>query len=91
MEKLFESGDPASRNERAMVHERLRSGMLPRGPARELFGGHGTGAVCSCCGLIITPEQIEFEIHAGSVDPLMMHSHCLRLWFDEWAGKPAQE
>lgn len=72
-----------SRHERALVRERLQSGALPRGPARELFGGNGSGAICNCCDQVISPDPIEFEIHAGSV--LMMHSHCMRIWYDEWA------
>jgi len=74
--------DPAQ-HERALVRERLRSGALPRGPAQEQFGGNGTGAICNCCDQVISPDQIEFEIHAGAV--LMMHSHCMRIWYDEWA------
>ena len=74
--------DP-TQQERVLVRERMRAGLLPRGPARELFGGHGTGAICHCCDQVITPDQIEFEIHVGPV--LLMHSHCMRLWFDEWS------
>lgn len=82
MDDSSEIIDPA-RHERARVRERLQAGLLPRGPAHELFGGNGTGAICHCCDQVITPDQIEFEIHVGSV--LMMHSHCMRLWFDEWS------
>jgi len=82
MDDSAEIFDPAQ-HERTLVRERMRSGMLPRGPAHELFGGNGTGAICNCCDRIITPDQIEFEIHAGSV--LVMHSHCMRLWYDEWS------
>ena len=66
---------------RTLVRERIRTGVLPAGPAHELFGGHGTGAVCNCCDRVISANQVEFEIHAGSV--LMMHSHCMRIWSDE--------
>lgn len=83
---IFDSTDE---NERALVRQRMRSGELPPGPAHELFGGRGTGAQCSCCDRLITPDQIEFEIHAASQGDaelrLMMHSHCMRIWYDEWS------
>jgi hypothetical protein len=82
---------PVVHDEKDLVLQRLRSGELPRGPAQELFGGRGTGACCSGCNRVITVDQIEFEIHAGETqDPLMMHSHCMRIWFDEWSASRRQ-
>jgi hypothetical protein len=78
--ETFDRAEP----ERMLVRDRTQRGVLPRGPARELYGGNGTGATCSGCDRVIRPDQIEFEIHAGSV--LIMHSHCMRIWFDEWAN-----
>ena len=74
---------------REVVFERLESGALPRGPAHKVFGGRGTGSRCNGCDLPITAEQVEFEIHAGSVSTphlFRMHSHCLHHWYDGWAG-----
>jgi hypothetical protein len=85
MDAAFEIFDPVV-NEKELVLERMRSGALPPGPARELFGGHGTGAQCSGCDQVIRTDQIEFEIHAeASPATLMMHSHCMRIWYDQWA------
>jgi hypothetical protein len=83
MDESSQIFDPVQQ-ERALVRERLRTGALPRGPAQELFGGNGTGVVCDGCDRVISADQIEFEIHAGSV--VMMHSHCMRIWYDEWAA-----
>jgi hypothetical protein len=82
----FDSIDPA---QQILVRQRMRSGQLPRGPVQELFGGPGSGALCSCCDRVISADQIEFEIHAANDQceqlRLMMHSHCMRIWYDEWA------
>jgi len=79
---------PIAQDENAIVRQRMLSGQLPRGPAQELFGRRGTGAQCSCCDQVITTDQIEFEIHACAPESehscLMMHSHCMRIWYDEW-------
>jgi hypothetical protein len=86
MDTPFEIFDPVTQDERELVLERMRSGALPPGPAQELFGGQGTGSHCSGCNRIITADQIEFEIHAGPEPAaLMMHSHCMRIWYDEWS------
>jgi hypothetical protein len=78
--------DPAVHDEKARVLGRMRSGALPPGPAQELFGGHGTGAHYCGCDRIIFADQIEFEIHAGAASAaLTMHSHCMRIWYDEWS------
>jgi hypothetical protein len=66
-------------DEAMRVRQRMRSGELPAGPVRELFGGHGTGARCNCCDRVISADQIEFEIHAAGTKGsgqrrLMMHS-----------------
>jgi len=81
--------DSTDEDEKARVRQRMRTGLLPPGPANELFGGHGTGALCSCCDRVIREDEIEFEIHAATDGAeqlrLMMHSHCMRIWYDEWA------
>jgi len=89
MDDSFVVCDPIGQDEKVLVRQRMRSGQLPPGPASELFGGHGTGALCSCCDRVIREDQIEFEIHTANEQceqlRLMMHSHCMRIWYDEWA------
>jgi len=89
MDDAAEILTPIDQDEKTLVRQRMRSGRLPPGPANELFGGHGTGALCSCCDRVISPDQIQFEIHAATDGAeqlrLMMHSHCMRIWYDEWS------
>lgn len=81
--------DPTVRDEETLVRQRMRSGRLPPGPVIELYGGQGTRALCSCCDRVISADQIEFEIQVSNCQSeqlrLMMHSHCMRIWYDEWA------
>jgi hypothetical protein len=89
MDDSTDNFDAIDLDEKILVRQRIRSGRLPPGPVNELFGGTGTGALCSCCDRVISADQIAFEIHAASDGSeqlrLMMHSHCMRIWYDEWA------
>jgi hypothetical protein len=57
--------------------------MLPYEEPVRTWAGHGTGAVCSVCGLTVKVHEIEYEVELvtlGSVRNLHFHFNCYRVW-----------
>jgi hypothetical protein len=56
---------------------------LPYQEPMRTWAGHGTGALCSLCGLPISEQDIEYEVElapeAGS-GGLQFHVQCYRVW-----------
>jgi hypothetical protein len=56
---------------------------LPYQEPVRTWAGHGTGALCSLCGLPISEQDIEYEVElapeAGSRG-LQFHVQCYRVW-----------
>ncbi len=72
---------------RRLIAERLAAGTLPRCRAQRVFGGRGEGAPCGCCGELIAPAQIQYDVDdAEQIIP--MHLQCYRLWVEESARRP---
>ena len=75
---------------RHRVRHRLKEGRLPPLVVDDLYAGYGRNQVCSACGEVITPEQVEYEC----TDPrdqsaIVLHLHCHRLWQSECASLTA--
>jgi len=69
-------------NLRARVRRLLATGVLPlRSSDQKLFGGHGVGQACACCGGMISPSEVLYEIECleGS-QTWLMHLRCLEAW-----------
>jgi hypothetical protein len=70
---------------RALISERIRSGVLPRGGRHSVRAGKGEGKDCSCCGKPITDYQIVYEVECTSpgsnvATTLAMHLNCYNEW-----------
>jgi hypothetical protein len=69
---------------RAMIHERMRSGLLPGGPDGRTYGGKGTNSTCACCSNTIGRREVEYEVHFdGYATVLRAHLSCYRIWWEE--------
>ena len=56
------------------IREKIATGILPNVPAREIWGGRGTGAVCAACDRPIDPSEPEIE--ADCVDDVSRFYHA---------------
>jgi len=71
---------------RQHAREALRRGRLPNRPPDRTYGGHGTGSLCTICGLRTTKEETELEIefdHDGSIPGWVrhyLHLRCFAAW-----------
>lgn len=68
---------------RPVARERIATGQLPCAAASRMWGGYGTGQLCSLCGEPIQPEEIEYEIEhddAAAVRALRFHVVCQSVW-----------
>jgi hypothetical protein len=68
---------------RAMIHERIRSGLLP-GEAGRTYGGKGTNSTCACCSNMIGRREVEYEVHFDRHPSVFrVHLSCYRIWWEE--------
>ncbi len=68
---------PEQRSSRLSVAA-LRSAV----PGR-MWGGKGCGAPCDFCRVLVSPEEVEYEVEARlEAETLMLHSHprCYDAW-----------
>lgn len=65
---------------RALARDRIAKGELPGEPATRMWGGDGTGRLCSLCGEPVQPDQIEFEVESGRGHSLIFHMVCQSVW-----------
>lgn len=68
---------------RPIARERIASGELPGGAASRMWGGHGTGGLCSLCDKPILSDEIEYEIEYpgwSAAQTLRFHMVCLSAW-----------
>jgi hypothetical protein len=73
---------------RVIARERIAGGELPCEPASRMWGGYGTGQLCSLCRDPIQPDQIEYEVErmAAGRDNLLFHLVCQSVWQLECAS-----
>ena len=72
---------------RAMIHERIRSGLLPGGPEGKTYGGKSTNSTCACCSNIIAQGEVEYEVHFDEhPGGFRAHLSCYRIWWEEREG-----
>ena len=58
-------------------------GPLPYEQPARTWAGHGTGALCTLCGVAIKAQDIEYEVELPSAGPtrnLHFHFNCYRAW-----------
>lgn len=73
---------PTQADLRGHVRRLLTTGALPvRSRDQKLFGGHGAGQDCACCGATISTSDVLYEIECPErSQPLPMHLPCLEVW-----------
>ena len=82
---------------RALIRQRVESGLLPRAPGDKTFGGPGNGESCDCCDQSIPRHGVRYEVEyacpdAGFERLLVAHLECHQIWVEEstrLAGTPA--
>jgi hypothetical protein len=72
----------AQRNLRQMAREAIDAGELPRRRPDRMWGGRGTGDLCSVCGVAVRREEaeIELEFDGNAQHALHVHVPCLAAW-----------
>ena len=63
----------------ALVRQRVNSGVLPTRFA-ELWGGRGTGMICSVCGTTISQREYEFEGVKADASVIRLCQPCITAW-----------
>lgn len=75
---------------RALARERIARGDLPCEPLIRMWGGNGTGRICSLCREPVQPDQIEFEVENDGRS-LIFHLVCQSVWQLECASHKRTE
>ena len=67
---------------RPIARERIAKGQLPGKEPAQVWGGPGSGELCSLCAKPIERFQIEFEIEerGPTAQVYRFHSACLSVW-----------
>jgi hypothetical protein len=73
---------------RKRIRERLRTGQLPPAFGSRTFGGRGRDVACDCCGEMITPHEIEYQVEFTPDSALCRkafstHIKCHWIWWEE--------
>lgn len=76
---------PAGSNEPALEQrsERLTVAALRRAVPGRMWGGKGCGTPCDYCRVLVTPEEIEYEVEAeldSEIVVLHFHPRCYDTW-----------
>jgi hypothetical protein len=72
----------AAQDIREVVRAKLESGELPSAKPEKSWAGKGTDRPCAACGMVITPEDVEYELDLGAAPTvtLRFHQSCLTVW-----------
>jgi hypothetical protein len=77
-------GDMTQQQEEALqtrARERIEQGLLPREKPTRLWGGHGSGLLCSLCDLAIAESEPEMELEYETGAPTVrFHLRCHSIW-----------
>jgi hypothetical protein len=76
------------RSLRKLIRGQVSTGQLPPAFGGKTFGGRGRKQACDCCGQIIGPDEIEYQIeftptHGESGKTFVAHIQCHWLWWEE--------
>jgi len=72
------------------IRQKIAAGVLPRAPAREIWGGRGTGETCAACDRKIAPHESEIEADCVDNVPRFYHVECHQLMENERGKSPAR-
>ena len=67
---------------RLIARERLATGQLPYEGLSRMWGGYGTGKLCSLCAKPIQPHDVEYEVEltGAAVQTFRFHVACQSVW-----------
>jgi hypothetical protein len=69
---------------RALIRERLASGVLPGGDCTKVFGGPSNGETCDGCGEPVAQNHLVMEcIGPHFPKALQFHVRCFYIWDSE--------
>jgi hypothetical protein len=73
---------------RKLIRGQMSTGQLPPAFGGKTFGGRGSNQVCDCCGQIIAPDEIEYQIEFTPTrgefgKTFVSHILCHWLWWEE--------
>ena len=70
---------------RALIRERLKSGVLPGGDCTKVFGGPcSNGDECDACGELVAKDNLVMEcIGPHFPKALQFHVRCFYIWDSE--------
>jgi hypothetical protein len=69
---------------RALIRERLASGVLPGGDCTKVFGGPSNGETCDGCGERVPKNNLVMEcIGPHFPKALQFHVRCFYIWDSE--------
>ena len=67
----------------AVIRDKLARGELRAGTPETVWGGKGTGHMCSGCNRPITRKDLEYEVdYPGACAVMRFHQTCLFVWDD---------
>ncbi len=72
------------------IRAKIAAGVLPKLPAREIWGGRGTGEICAACDRKIDPSESEIEADCVDDVPRFYHVECHQLMEAERGKAPAR-
>jgi hypothetical protein len=70
------------------IRRKIAAGSLPDVPAREIWGGRGTGATCAACDRKIDASEPEIEADCIDDVPRFYHVDCHELMERERGKTP---
>jgi hypothetical protein len=68
---------------RPIARQRIANGQLPHDAPSQMWGGPGTGQLCSICDKPIQPDELEYEIEqslGGTLQTFRFHVVCESVW-----------
>lgn len=77
-----------------LARQAIAAEHLPGRPASRMWGSAGHGEICSLCGVVITPQQLAFELEfkdsAASETTHFLHGPCCAAWEAESQRRAAR-
>jgi hypothetical protein len=70
---------------RAIIHQKVAAGVLPKDTPVRMWAGYGTGKVCDACDLSTKKKDVEYDVDMADGRTFSFHQLCITLWHQERA------
>jgi hypothetical protein len=67
----------------ALVHQKIRHGVLPRERAMKASSGYGLGHFCVACADRVNPPELQYDCVMASGETLHFCRECYFLWLGD--------